>query len=359
MNGRPRSLSFHEVLEQARQGILPGRDQLKVLLHPQGKGERVALFEAARHVRDLHFGRAVFLYGFVYTSTHCRNNCRFCLYRASNPKAPRYRKATGEILDVCERLAQSGVHLLDITLGEDPRIHRPDATGWEDLVGLVSDVVQRTGVPVMVSPGVAPRWVLAALARAGADWYACYQETHNRDRFRDLRVGQDYEARMQAKEEAKAEGLLLEEGILCGLGETDDDLLDSLEAMGALDADQVRVMTFVPQPGTPLQSAPRPSPQRELVLIAVMRLLFPDRLIPASLDVEGLAGLRARLQAGANVVTSIVPPGRGLAGVAHSSLDIETERRTVQAVMKCLAGLDLRPASLEDYRSWMAGRRAA
>jgi methylornithine synthase len=143
------------------------------------------------------------------------------------------------------------------------------------------------------------------------------------------------------------------------LGETDDDLLDSLEAMRTLDADQVRVMTFVPQAGTPLQSAPRPSPQRELVLLAVMRLLFPDRLIPASLDVEGLAGLGARLQAGANVVTSIVPPGRGLAGVAHSSLDIETERRTVQAVAKCLAGLDLRPASLEDYRSWMAGRRAA
>lgn len=49
-----------------------------------------------------------------------------------------------------------------------------------------------------------------------------------------------------------------------------------------------------------------------------MRLLFPDKLIPASLDVDGISGLELRLMAGANVVTSIIPPNEGLAGVAQS-----------------------------------------
>jgi len=45
------------------------------------------------------------------------------------------------------------------------------------------------------------------------------------------------------------------------------------------------------------------------------------------LDVDGLAGLKQRLEAGANVVTTIVPPGRGLAGVVRHSLDIEDGKR--------------------------------
>jgi methylornithine synthase len=37
--------------------------------------------------------------------------------------------------------------------------------------------------------------------------------------------------------------------------------------------------------------------------------------------------LKKRLHAGANVVTSIVPPGGGLAGVARPAMDIEEGRR--------------------------------
>ena len=46
------------------------------------------------------------------------------------------------------------------------------------------------------------------LKKAGADWYACYQETHNRELFGKLRLEQDYDARWEAKVFAKAAGLL-------------------------------------------------------------------------------------------------------------------------------------------------------
>jgi methylornithine synthase len=124
---------------------------------------------------------------------------------------------------------------------------------------------------------------------------------------------------------------------------------------------QVRVMTFVPQPGTPLAATPPPDDGDELRTIAVMRLAMPDRLIPASLDVDGIRGLERRLQAGANVITSIVPPTTGLAGVSQSELDIEEGRRTVAGVLPHLARLGLRPAGAEAYVVWLeeARRRAA
>ncbi|MBU8847969.1 MAG: hypothetical protein KOO64_00390, partial [Desulfobacterales bacterium] len=92
--------------------------------------------------------------------------------------------------------------------------------------------------------------------------------------------------------------------------------------------------------------------------LAVLRLLFPDRLIPASLDVEGSTGLETRLAAGANVITSIVPPGKGLAGVAQSSLDIEDSKRTVAYIQKKLLSCgDYQVANHKDYRNWIAQRK--
>jgi methylornithine synthase len=90
----------------------------------------------------------------------------------------------------------------------------------------------------------------------------------------------------------------------------------------------------------------------------VLRLVFPDRLIPASLDVEGLDGLGPRLEAGANVVTSLVPPGMGLGGVANASLDIEEARRTPAGISSVLAESGLRTAGLQDYVQWMTRRRS-
>jgi methylornithine synthase len=245
------------------------------------------------------------------------------------------------------------VHLLDLTLSEDPVLR---AEGFAVLAHLTARVKEVTGLPLMLSPGVAPAETLLRLKRAGADWYACYQETHSRGLFRRLRPQQSFGARMGAKQAARRAGLLLEEGILCGVGESPRDLARSVKAMGRLGAAQVRAMSFVPHPGIPLPQGG--NTQRELVAIAVLRLAFPDRLIPASLDVDGLAGLERRLASGANVVTSLIPPGQGLAGVAQSELDIEEGRRTAAEVGEVLRRCGLAPASRAEYDEWLARRKA-
>jgi methylornithine synthase len=154
-------------------------------------------------------------------------------------------------------------------------------------------------------------------------------------------------------------GLLVEEGLLAGVGESRDDIANSIDMMRCLDADQVRIMNFVPQNGTPMADCLPPDPFRELVVMAVMRLALPDRLIPASLDVDGLGGLKTRLDAGANVITSLVPPGQGLAGVAQSSLDIEEGNRTAESAVRILEANGLRAAFLHEYTDWAKQRSQA
>jgi methylornithine synthase len=341
-----------------RHRTLPVEDILFILGLRQEEQLEI-LFRAARDVRRQHFGDTIFLYGFLYLSTHCRNDCIFCHYRTSNNNIRRYRKEEFEITAAAELLAKSGVHLIDLTVGEDPLYHNENGNtknktdNFSPLVRLVKEVKERSRLPVMISPGVVPVEVVGQLADAGADWLALYQETHNPELFSRLRPRQDYRARWEIKRLAGRQGLLIEEGILVGVGETDEDIVRSMAEIRRLEVQQVRAMNFVPQPGTPLYAAPAANPLRELKILALMRLLFPEKLIPATLDVEGLAGLRRRLDAGANVVTSIVPPRQGLAGVAQSSLDIDSARRTAESVRAELEACSLRTATTEEYCQWI------
>jgi methylornithine synthase len=323
-----------------------GETDIVFLLQLREKEHVDALFAAARTLRKQFFQDSIFLYGFLYISTHCRNNCNFCFYRASNNLSPRRRKEQTDVVQAAVSLARSGVHSIDLTMGEDPSFHA-------DLVRLVEGVKAAVDLPIMISPGVLADQDLKALAEAGADWFACYQETHNRGLFQRLRPGQDYDTRMESKRAARRHGFLIEEGILVGIGETPGDIANSLAIMRHLEAHQVRAMNFVPQQGTPMANRRPAAALTELLAIAVMRLMFPHALIPATLDVEGLDGLKHRLGAGANVVTSIVPPRQGLTGVVQSFLDIDDARRTCGGVLPVLEECGLRAADPAEYAGWM------
>jgi methylornithine synthase len=349
-------MALDECLQRCLQGGIPKPEEVRSLLSLRTPGALEQLFSTARAIRRRHFGRNVFVYGFVYFSTHCRNDCHFCQFRKSHVDLRRYRKTTQEVVDAACRLAESGVHLIDLTMGEDPVLL--NAHG-EYLLALVEEVRAATGLPIMLSPGVLPEALLTRLASAGMEWYACYQETHNRSLFERLRVGQSFNERLNIKLAAKGRGLLVEEGLLLGVGESVDDMADAFTAMQQMDADQVRVMTYVPHPYSTLRPPEQKHDLGELICIAVMRLLFPDRLIPASLDIEGLVGLESRLAAGANVVTSIVPPGKGLAGVASPTLDIDDERRTTAALAPILSASGLERADLSSYMDYIRKRKSS
>ena len=347
---------LNKILHTAEKGNGLDSEEIRFLLDLEAKEQVEALFETARNLRSRFFGNKIFLYGFLYISTFCRNNCHFCFYRKSNPDSVRYRKDKDDIMSAARELARSGVHLIDLTMGEDPELLNPGGQGYDWLIDVVGSVRADTGLPVMVSPGLVPEEMLVRMANAGVSWYACYQETHSPGLFKRLRPGQSYDDRLQGKVIAHSLGLLIEEGLLAGVGESRGDIADSIDMMRRLDADQVRIMNFVPQSGTPMADCSPPDPFRELVVAAVMRLALPDRLIPASLDVDGLGGLKKRLDAGANVITSLVPPGQGLAGVAQSSLDIEEGNRTAESAVRILEKNGLRAASLEEYTTWVQQR---
>jgi len=344
-----------DILLRAVQGVSPSREETIQLLSLEDPASIQLVMSIAQKVRRQHFGNKLFMYGFIYLSTYCRNHCAFCFYRKTNKQSPRYRKNLEEVAKIACGLADSGVHLIDLTLGEDPLIH--DTGNFHILFQMIERVKDETGLPVMISPGVVSEEILQHFAAMKTDWYALYQETHNSVLFKKLRIGQNFEDRNRKRNAARRAGMLVEDGILLGVGETVSDRADSIMAMKQNNVDQARAMSLVPQPETPVADMPCPSRMIECLCIAVMRLTMPDRLIPASLDVDGIKGLKMRLEAGANVITSIIPPNNRLAGVSQSALDIEQGLRTVSEVKKVITAMGLRIAGGKDYESWMAERK--
>ncbi|MCL2528984.1 MAG: methylornithine synthase PylB [Coriobacteriia bacterium] len=306
------------------------------------------LFAKARQARFEHFGNEVFAYGFNYFSTYCSNHCSFCYYQSDNAHTIRYRNSTEQVVEDARRLADSGVHLIDLTMGEDPYYQQH----IERLADLIQSVKSATGLPVMISPGVLEAWQLRLLKEAGATWLALYQETFDKAAFERLRICQSFEARLRVKEEAIKAGLLVEEGLLTGWGDSCEDAAASILAINSTHPTQVRAMSFVPQPGTPLESWPAADSERELLIIALLRLLYPHKLIPASLDVEGPKGLEDRLNAGANVITSLIPPQSGLVGVASRD-DIKDGGRSLPQIQTILDNAGLKLASSAGYQAYI------
>lgn len=315
--------------------------------------ERELLFETARNIRDREYGDKIFTYGFVYFSTYCKNDCSFCYFRRTSG-LERYRKSLEEIVELSKNLCDAGINLVDLTMGEDPVMFKD---GCAKLLEIVKAVREAVDIGIMVSPGAVPKEIFPKLREAGADFYACYQETYNRELFVKLRLEQDYQTRIDVRKWAKEAGMLTEDGMMTGLGETVEDKADFVIRMGPQGCEQIRAMTFVPQDGTPMSDMQPPDSTDELLSIAIMRIMYPDKIIPATLDVEGISGMVDRINAGANLITSIVPPNRKLAGVAQHELDIDSGLRSVEYVFKILREIGKRPATNEEFREMMESKR--
>ncbi|MBU2630265.1 MAG: methylornithine synthase PylB, partial [Proteobacteria bacterium] len=210
----PADIKLTRILNGLQKGYPVEKNEITYLLNLSDPKEIDRVFEAARKIRTRYFGNKIFLYGFLYFSTFCRNECCFCQYRQSNTALLRYRKTREEILDAAREMADAGVHLIDLTMGEDPEFYASGDAGFKNFVGMVKSVQDATNLGVMISPGALPDSILSKLAAADVTWYACYQETHNKNLYKELRQGQRFEKRLAKKQLAKGLGMLIEEGIL-------------------------------------------------------------------------------------------------------------------------------------------------
>lgn len=275
----------------------------------QNRSDELAekLYVQARAVLDKTYGRRVFLRGLLEISNHCRNDCLYCGIRRGNARAQRYRMAPDEILACCEAGYAAGLRTFVLQGGED---------GWftdEVLCRLIAGIKRRfPDCAVTLSLGERSKHSYRRLFSAGADRYLLRHETVDPQHYAGLHpLEMSYEHRMECLCSLKEIGYQVGCGFMVGSpGQTLEHLARELAFLRRFAPHMVGIGPFLPHRHTPFALAPAGSVELTLYLLAIVRLLLPDVLLPATtaLGTAAQDGQLRGLFAGANVLMPNLSP---------------------------------------------------
>ena len=253
-------------------GTLDRADARMILEAPDA--DVLALVAAAGRLRRTHFGDRVKVNYLVnLKSGLCPEDCGYCSQRLGS---------TAEILkyswlkdDEAVRQATAGIRggasrVCLVASGRGPSNRDVDTVA--SVVGALKDA--HPEVEVCACLGLLEEGQAERLRAAGVDAYNHNLNTAE-SRYADICTTHDYADRVDTVEKAKSAGLSPCSGLIVGMGETDDELIDAIFALRDLASDSIPVNFLMPFDGTPLAGTWELSPLRALRILALARFACP------------------------------------------------------------------------------------
>ena len=248
------------------------------------------LKEEACRVRDEVYGRRVFMRGLIEISNHCKNNCLYCGIRR-DAKCRRYRLSKEQIMDCCRTGYGLGFRTFVMQGGED-------AWFTDEVMCDIVETVKREfpDCAVTLSLGERGRESFRRLRDAGADRYLLRHETADADHYRHLHPAEmTLEHRMQCLHDLRELGYQVGAGFMVGSpGQTVETLKKDLAFIEEFKPEMVGIGPFIPAAGTPFEGERAGSVEITLRLLAMIRVMHPHVLLPATSALPPLSTLAAR-----------------------------------------------------------------
>ena len=265
------------------------------------------LFKAADSVRRSVYGEDVYIRGLIEFTNYCKNNCYYCGIRRDNSKASRYRMTLEQILTACENGYQMGFRTFVLQGGEDPYFTD------ERICQIVSEIRSRyPDCAITLSIGEKSRESYKKYFDAGANRYLLRHETASGALYSKLHPSDmSLENRKKCLYDLKEIGYQVGAGFMVGSpSQTTEDILADIRFLQELNPDMIGIGPFISHSDTPFHEYENGSVSLTLRLIAVLRLIFPHALIPATTALGTIhpMGRELGLKAGANVVMPNLSP---------------------------------------------------
>ncbi|MBQ7082929.1 MAG: [Oscillospiraceae bacterium] len=296
----------HLIDQLARERDLPDEALLSLIRCEMPETEEY-LAQTAAAVRQKHYGKDVYIRGLIEFTNYCKNDCLYCGIRRSNQKAQRYRLSEEDILECCRHGYELGFRTFVLQGGEDPYFTR------ERMVRIVSSIKQKfPDCALTLSVGEKSREEYEAYFAAGADRYLLRHETACPCHYAKL-----HPAELTLAERMRCISDLKEIGFQTGIGfmvgspfQTPQNILQDLRYIQSLRPEMVGIGPFIPHKDTPFCDEPAGTARQTLRLLAIIRLMLPTVLLPATTALGTVSGDgRVRgMQFGANVVMPNLSP---------------------------------------------------
>jgi biotin synthase len=265
---------FSELATKVLEGERITRDEALAVL-ASDDADVLDLVAAGYRVRRHHFGNRVKVNFLVnLKSGLCPEDCGYCSQRlGSEAGILKYTwlKPDAAVAAAADGVARGAKRVCLVGSGRGPT---------DGDVGRVAATISEIksaypGVEVCACFGLLSEGQADALREAGADAYNHNLNTAD-SRYADICTTHEYADRVDTVEQAKHAGMSPCSGLIAGMGETDEELVDVVFALRELDVDSVPVNFLIPIEGTPLDQRWSLTPQRCLRILAMVRLVHPD-----------------------------------------------------------------------------------
>ncbi len=265
------------------------------------------LFALADKIRREVYGDEVYIRGLIEISNFCKNNCLYCGIRNGNTKLHRYRLSPEDILQCCHEGYALGFRTFVLQGGEDP--YYTDAL----LAELISKIkLHYPDCAVTLSLGERPFESYKKLREAGADRYLLRHETATDCHYSLLHPeNMLLETRKKCLFNLKNLGFQVGSGFMVGSPhQTTDHIIADLRFLQELKPHMIGIGPFISHFETPFAGFENGSVELTLRLVAILRIMFPGALLPATTALGTLhpQGREMALKAGANVVMPNLSP---------------------------------------------------
>ncbi len=312
-------------------------------------------FERARVQAQAVFGRKIYTRGLIEFTNYCRQNCLYCGIRAGNPHAERYRLTQQEILACCSEGYELGFRTFVLQGGEDP-FYSDEAMA--QIVRAIKE--EYPDCAVTLSIGEKRPEAYRLFREAGADRYLLRHETADSAHFAQLHPpAQRLQSRMACLASLKELGYQVGTGFMVGSpGQKSCHLAQDLAFIQQFRPEMVGIGPFIPHKDTPFAHEKAGTLALTLKLLALLRLMLPDALLPATTALGTIApdGREQGILAGANVVMPNLSP----MGVRKKYALYNNKIATGEESAQCRDRLAARMAAIGyeltvdrgDYRPW-------
>jgi biotin synthase len=263
--------------------------------------------QRAVEVRKRLYGNKVFIRGLIEISNICKNNCLYCGIRRGNSDCERYRLTKEQILSCCDEGYALGFRTFVLQGGEDA--YFDDDT----VCSIVKDIKSRyPDCAVTLSLGERSRESYKRLYEAGADRYLLRHETANAEHYARLHPKEmSFDNRMECLRVLREIGFQTGCGFMVGSPyQTERNIAEDLKFIEEFKPQMCGIGPFIPHKATVFADCPAGSAELTCYLLALIRLISPGILLPATTALGSIDGngREKGIMSGANVVMPNLSP---------------------------------------------------
>ena len=280
--------------------------ELLQLINTISEEEREKLFYYARRVREREYGNDVYIRGLIEFTNVCKNDCYYCGIRKSNDKVERYRLTLDEILECAREGYVLGFRTFVLQGGEDAYFND------EVMVDIIKSIKKEfPNNAITLSLGERSYESYKKMYNAGADRYLLRHESASKKLYEDIHPGEPFEIRRKCLKNLKDIGYQAGAGFMVGIpNQTNEDLVNDLLFVKEFEPAMCGIGPFIPHKDTPLKDYEHGSLEKTIICLAIVRLLLPKVLLPATTALSSISenGREEGLKAGGNVIMPNLSP---------------------------------------------------